>query len=671
MSFQHPEFLYGLFAILIPLAIHFFNFRRHKKIWFSHVALLKQITIESKKQRSVLHLIVLLLRILTIILLVIALSQPNFGKKEATTLSNTQHLYIDNSFSMMQEGARGRLFNNAVNEAKKLVQSSPQNFRFILSTNDFFDRQQKKLSPEETLSALDQIKISPTESKLSSTILSRLNSQQEQHQFLLFSDFQRNKTDIGQWPSDSAVTYQLFPFSSSKNNNLLVDSVWFSTPILIPYQKTTCYIRITNKTAQFYDKLPVTLAIDGQQKGVSSVDLQAFKSVTISISYTPQTSGWKQGLITIDDYPVTFDDALYFTFKVVPHINILAINDRGQSPWLRNFYNSDSLFAFREVESKRVNYNALDQYDLIILNGLDEYSSGLSQQLTQYIRAGGNTLLISNNTLSEQPFLANAGLNAALSVDTSDTRVSGIKLKSDLFENSISRIPQNADLPKIFTHTRYQFPTKSGVESLITLLNGDDLLVKYQMEKGRLFLLTTGISDDFSTLSSNLLFAPLFGGIATGSGTSDQLFHIVGNDELTLKKIPPSSGDDPIIVENTETGQSFIPELRTTSGYAHLNTHGHITASGYYHIMQRDSLIAIAAYNYNREESDLECYTAIQLDSLCRMANLPHYAVVDVSDMEFEEMISKLKKENPVWKLFIIFALLALAAEGLVLRLRK
>jgi len=87
--------------------------------------------------------------------------------------------------------------------------------------------------------------------------------------------------------------------------------------------------------------------------------------------------------------------------------------------------------------------------------------------------------------------------------------------------------------------------------------------------------------------------------------------------------------------------------------------------------MQRDSLIAVAAYNYNREESDLVCYTPTQLDSLCRMANLPHYAVVDVAGMEFEEMISKLKKENPVWKLFIIFALLALAAEGLVLRLRK
>ena len=66
MYFQHPEFLTGLLALLIPLAIHLFNFRRHKKVYFSQVKLLKQVTTETKKQRNLLHIIVLTLRMLAI-----------------------------------------------------------------------------------------------------------------------------------------------------------------------------------------------------------------------------------------------------------------------------------------------------------------------------------------------------------------------------------------------------------------------------------------------------------------------------------------------------------------------------------------------------------------------------------------------------------------------------
>ncbi len=37
MSFIHPEFLWALLALLIPVIIHLFNFRRYKKFWFSNI----------------------------------------------------------------------------------------------------------------------------------------------------------------------------------------------------------------------------------------------------------------------------------------------------------------------------------------------------------------------------------------------------------------------------------------------------------------------------------------------------------------------------------------------------------------------------------------------------------------------------------------------------------
>ena len=43
MIYQNPNLLYALFAIAIPIFIHLFNFRKHKKIYFSSIRFLKDI----------------------------------------------------------------------------------------------------------------------------------------------------------------------------------------------------------------------------------------------------------------------------------------------------------------------------------------------------------------------------------------------------------------------------------------------------------------------------------------------------------------------------------------------------------------------------------------------------------------------------------------------------
>lgn len=37
MIFANPIFLWGLLALLIPIAVHLFNFRRYRKVYFSNV----------------------------------------------------------------------------------------------------------------------------------------------------------------------------------------------------------------------------------------------------------------------------------------------------------------------------------------------------------------------------------------------------------------------------------------------------------------------------------------------------------------------------------------------------------------------------------------------------------------------------------------------------------
>ena len=318
MYFQHPEFLTGLLALLILLAIHLFNFRRHKKVYFSQVKLLKQVTTETKKQRNLLHIIVLVLRMLAIFFIVMLLAKPVFesADKQKPPVSGEKSLYIDNSFSMMSEGNRGRLFNNAIHDALALVTGSAQDERFTVRENVSGNSFSKSLSRDEAAQKIAEIQISSVVKSLSEMLLSGTKYKTKEpgyRQWLIFSDFQKSTADIQLLPADSNISYLFFPLLNTRTNNLVVDSMWFAEPLLIPGRKSTCWIRLKNNSTSDYEKIPVILIVNGQQKAVAGVDLPANTSIDMSMSYTPESAGWKYGEVKIKDYPITFDDQLFFT----------------------------------------------------------------------------------------------------------------------------------------------------------------------------------------------------------------------------------------------------------------------------------------------------------------------------------------------------------------------
>ena len=173
MYFNHPEFLYGLPAVLIPLIIHLFNFRRYKKLWFSNIEFLKNITAQTRKQNKLKHLIVLLLRMLAVALIVLAFAGPEpagHRNRTAPATGGLTAVYVDNSYSMMAEGEEGRLFEEAVSRARELVTHSPRDKRFLLLTNNVRPSQRRVLTKEETLNELDRLTISPATGTVSRVV---------------------------------------------------------------------------------------------------------------------------------------------------------------------------------------------------------------------------------------------------------------------------------------------------------------------------------------------------------------------------------------------------------------------------------------------------------------------------------------------------------------------
>ena len=397
MKFANPLFLYALAAILIPIIIHLFNFRRYKTVYFSNVKMLEAVLLKTKKESRLQKYIVLALRILAIAALVLAFAQPYIPKNNVNLRNgNVVSIFVDNSFSMDANSKDGNMLLESVEAAKNVVNAFSYSDDYVLTTHDFSSRQSHILNKDEILSLLDEIQITPRSHTMSEVAAFTKNtvsySQKSNHIQYFISDFQKNAFDASVFAEDTAAATFLIPIESKHTDNVSVDSCWFLTPVFNVGQQVTLTVRIHNYGTTDVSKLPVKLYINDEQKALAAVDIRAESYADYQMHYTITDDGVQCGVIRIDDSPITFDDELYLVYQVATTNNIIVVKSKDNR-YLKAMYGMDSLFVYQEMPDRQVNYSKFKQCDLLVLDQLKEISSGLSSEIEKYVKGGG-TLLV-------------------------------------------------------------------------------------------------------------------------------------------------------------------------------------------------------------------------------------------------------------------------------------
>jgi len=90
---------------------------------------------------------------------------------------------------------------------------------------------------------------------------------------------------------------------------------------------------------------------------------------------------------------------------------------------------------------RAIDFGRLSSFNLIILNEVPNISSGLINQIKQFITEGGNLLFIPPNeeNLDDiSTFLKEMNAGKVIGIDTTSTRVTRLKLSNNLFSESIT-----------------------------------------------------------------------------------------------------------------------------------------------------------------------------------------------------------------------------------------
>jgi hypothetical protein len=680
MQFLYPSFLFAFFALAIPVIIHLFNFRRYKKIFFTNVRFLTDVQQEQKSRNRLRHLLLLILRILALSAIILAFAHPFVPKTNKMLNPGKKYvsIYVDNSFSMSNTGAEGELLQSAKKHASEIASGYKEGDAFNLVTNDFELRHQHWVNRADFMKLVNEINVSPafhTLSEINNRLKENFRKEESTNREAFFiSDFQENMADFRILKQDSSIHYNFVALESAAHNNVYIDSLWFESPLWQINQKNTLYVRIQNSGSEKITDHTLNLSINGKGKGIANFSIPEQSSVVVQMPYTITDDGNNKGVVSLDDYPVTFDNQFYFNYNVTKTVPVLIMNGGAESKSLKAAFGAEKAFELTSVSAGSLDYSTLSKYNFIVLNELPEISSGLAAALKSYMEKSGNLLLIPPskdiNPESYGNFLSQVSADRFGAISNGATGVNAINKQEPFFANIGDEISKNVSMPAVLKYYKQQKNPGSKVRDLLTLNNGDPLLSMVPQGKGYLFVSSIAFEDDWSNITQHWLMIPALYKMAFYHNKEAPLYYIIGKDNLV--NVPSVTGDEKRVYSLAKDSIEFIPNQKMLEGTLQLFVEGLVRQGGFYLLKdnEKGGMLQnyVFAFNYNRMESVMKFVSAADIKD--KMGNTGAI-VLNPGKISLKKEVASLDGGINLWKWFIWASLVFLLGETILTRFWK
>lgn len=678
MAFVHPEFLWALTALAIPVLLHLFQLRRFKRIDFPNVRLLAEVTRQTRARRKVQHWLVLLARCLALAALVLAFAQPyrpGTGA-DATAGARAVSIYIDDSFSMDGQNAQGRLLDQARKGAQDLVMAYGPTDRFQVLTGRFLARQQLLLNRDEALVAAAEADAGPWTRKLSMVMARQREalaaSEAPTKRAYLLTDLQRGITDVDAWRDDSLIQTVLVPIPPASAANLSLDSAWFSTPVRRLGGLEELHVRLTNRGTEDRTGVAMRLTVDGEQRGIATLDVKAGATADTVLSYRNDEPGLHWAEVAIADQPVTFDDRLHLAYRTIERLHVLLVSggDAASDRALEAVFRTDSTYALTRAGHMGLDLSSLAGQDLVLLNALPEIPSGLAQALEGFVRAGGSVAVFppsQGDPARYAPLFTVIGAQPALRLDTGLARVDRIDLEQPFYRDMFQGMPRNVDLPH--ARERWGLRAAPGSDVLLRTQDGLPFLTRTALGEGHFYVMAAPLNDRSGNITRHALFAATLLRMAELSRPAPAPYAVIGAESVLPMSGQDIGSEDPPHLRGPG-GVDLIPEVRRTLGGAFLVLHEADLPPGPYALVRGADTLDAYAMNLSRLEGDLSAYTADELRAALQEHGLTTITVLDASG-DLSLRLAELGNDSKPWRWLIILALLMLATETFLLRTKR
>lgn len=657
--------LFGLFALAIPIIIHLFNFRRHKIVYFSNTATLKTIEQENAKTKKLKYIISLIMRMLFIAGLVFAFAYP-YNPEQKLKVDDADNLvavYIDNSMSMHSQSSEISLIEDARASARKIVSNISPSQRFVLLTNSRQPDNEYPMNQDEMLMSIDAMQTEASPMSFNN-LYENLQMIMKRNGFksaslFMYSDFQDNMMSVDGLVADSAIQLVAMPLKSDYQQNIYIDTVWLSSPILQKGLANEINVRVVNESGKDINGLPVNFKIDGKSVAFNTIDIPANGKNEVAMQFVLHGSGENNATVSINDYPITFDDTYNFVLNVRPIIKIVELSAGVGDLSIKTLFSNDSLFDYHVMNPYRIDQQYLSDCQMVVVDGEANLNETMWQTIIDFANNGGSVVV----------FPSEVSDKSNLSDDT--LSISTISSHHEFFSDIFVNIPNNADLPRVYKHVQIDKKRFSNTLILISLQNGTSFFTLSKIGGGNVFSFASQFGRDWTNFADNALFVPIMYKVAMLGGQMGRLSYTLGVDKDILINDLTAFSDGDVRIRDAQGSFEMIPIVEMRNNRALIRLYDELPGAGFYTVNKGDEVIETTAWNDSRKESKMKFLDREEVDKLLKDKGLNVLAVMKADEIHSNDMMEMMVRRSMLWKSFIILALISLLIEILVLRFWK
>ncbi len=684
MTFLNPAFLWLAAAVAVPIIVHLFNFRRPRKVLFSHLAFVREVNKVVLRRLKLKQWLLLAVRITAVLALVLAFADPVVPNKNATAgaAERSVVVLIDNSYSMSGADERGLYLEQAKELAKEIVKAYAPTDEFqILTTGGgkfvgAFYPQKQALETVENVGFHNRI-FSYAQA-LQNLTQYFANARKPARLFYFVSDFQQStvlQDTLRGLEIPAQTTVKFLSVGRRVQSNLYIADMRFDTPVVEKGRPTTLTLNVQNESESEVEKLSVKMEIEGRPAATASVDLKPAQSAPVELTLTPERGGWLSGSVTLDDSPAEFDNTRYFSFYIPENAKILLVTSDEDPSYLKLFYqNLVGQYRTDVIDRRALGNVDWEEYEGVVFAGNPEIGSGTGQKIKAWLENGRGIIIFPSwraNMSGLNDFLTQIGAGRYGEASEAPTKFAKPDLEHPLFQGVFAnaRADGEFDGPNL-SRTVPFLPADVGVQNtVIKDESGRAMLHETRVGSGSAYIFSFFPSLAWGDFPLKTSFAPILyrATLAFNNQTRNRFSYSVG--EPVVKKVRPVSAK-PIKLRAAD-GAEYVPEQYPQTGLVALRFDRLEIPAGNYALVQGDTLLEKISFNYPEAESKTAKPTDDELRKFLAERGLAQIEVVAGAPEQVRKDVSEQATGTPLWKYFIFLALAMLATEIAILKFLK
>ncbi|MEP3210269.1 MAG: BatA domain-containing protein [Maribacter sp.] len=635
MQFKHPELLWALFLLLIPIFIHLFQLRRFQKTPFTNVKFLKKVVSESRRSNSLKKWLLLITRMLLMAAMILAFAQPFFAEKSALQDKETV-IYLDDSFSMQAKTNNSTLLEDAI---QNLVQSIPDDQVFSLFTNE-------KVFKEVRLQNIqnDLLQLAHTSKQLTlEEVYLKANTFFDQEKnsvknLLVISDFQQVMASVKEDTAQS-IQKHLVRLSAEDLENVSLDSVYMSTI-------ASDNIELTTLISSNSDTESTAVSLFNEERLIAKTAATFNTNKLARVSFTLPKNEVIKGKIEISDTGLLYDNQLFFNIDAKEKIKALAIGN-AKSNFLKRIFSPDE-FEFKSAILNNLNYSDLNEQTLIILNELERIPNALATSIKSFTENGGYLVIIPASEIdltSYSQLLSNYYATAYTQKVNTERNITDISFSHPLYRNVFDKNVANFQYPKVAQY----FRLRTNAPAILSFQDSQPFLVGSE----GVYIFTASLSTENSNFKNSPLIVPTIYSMGINSLRLPELYHSLGNDQKVdiVAQLPKDH-----ILKVSQGEYEFIPQQRTAANKVSMYFGESPVKDGIFGVFDKENFYQNLSFNYPRDESKLVYVDVANVNASSRNESITSL---------FQQLQSD-NTINALWKWFVILAVLFMLIEVLI-----